>query len=144
MWAANTVGREGIEPPNGVAELIYSQRPLTTWISAQEPLTIFNEQPLLTSFPRVLGGNPEVRSQPLWMPDYALSALRAGARLAKHSGMTPLQRFAHRQSRRRGLNSRPSAYKADALPLSYVGALTRAPNMLRGLRLLARCGGIIP
>jgi hypothetical protein len=29
------VGREGIEPPNGVAELIYSQRPLTTWISAQ-------------------------------------------------------------------------------------------------------------
>jgi hypothetical protein len=26
------------------------------------------------------------------------------------------------QSRRRELNSRPSAYKADALPLSYVGA----------------------
>ena len=51
----------------------------------------------------------------------------------KHAGMTTLQRFTHRQSRRRGLNSRPSAYKADALPLSYVGALTRAPNMLRGL-----------
>jgi hypothetical protein len=29
------VGREGIEPPNGVAELIYSQRPLATWISAR-------------------------------------------------------------------------------------------------------------
>ena len=25
---------------------------------------------------------------PLWMPDYTLSALRAGVRLAKHSGMT--------------------------------------------------------
>jgi hypothetical protein len=26
------VDREGVEPPNGVAELIYSQRPLATWI----------------------------------------------------------------------------------------------------------------
>ena len=26
------MGREGVEPPNGVAELIYSQRPLATWI----------------------------------------------------------------------------------------------------------------
>jgi hypothetical protein len=29
------VGREGVEPPNGVPELIYSQRPLATWIPAQ-------------------------------------------------------------------------------------------------------------
>ena len=57
------VDREGVEPPNGVAELIYSQRPLATWIPVRAQL----------------------------------------------------------QSRRRGLNSRPSAYKADALPLSYVG-----------------------
>ena len=29
------MGREGVEPPNGVPELIYSQRPLATWIPAQ-------------------------------------------------------------------------------------------------------------
>ena len=29
------VGREGVEPPNGVPELIYSQRPLATWIPAR-------------------------------------------------------------------------------------------------------------
>src|SRR5512136_1398300 len=78
MWASagvasdtREVGREGVEPPNGVAELIYSQRPLATWI----PVQSFNEHAQL-------------------------------------------------QSRRRGLNSRPSAYKADALPLSYVGMST--------------------
>src|SRR5512140_496001 len=36
MWAscltAFTVDRKGVEPLNGVAELIYSQRPLATWI----------------------------------------------------------------------------------------------------------------
>ena len=30
------VGREGVEPPNGVPELIYSQRPLATWIPARK------------------------------------------------------------------------------------------------------------
>lgn len=33
------VGREGVEPPNDVVELIYSQRPLASWIPAHQLLT---------------------------------------------------------------------------------------------------------
>ena len=76
--------RKGVEPLNGVAELIYSQRPLATWIPVQLSIKHYE-----CAIPH---------------------------RLALH-GLCD-----QGQSRRRELNSRPSAYKADALPLSYVGA----------------------
>ena len=83
------VDRKGVEPLNGVAELIYSQRPLATWIPVRECYLMR---------PRNF-----TRRQRCSISCFYLSV--------KDSV----------QSRRRGLNSRPSAYKADALPLSYVG-----------------------
>ena len=91
MWASHQRGlvdRKGVEPLNGVAELIYSQRPLATWIPVHENYLMTQRY-----FTR--------------RPCCFISCCYA----VKDSV----------QSRRRGLNSRPSAYKADALPLSYVG-----------------------
>ena len=54
------MGREGIEPPNGAAELIYSQRPLTTWISAQAMNKHYNNYSrharVLSPYPPQSGG----------------------------------------------------------------------------------------